>query len=226
LGSASWVDVGFASGWGSIKFGGGGGISISEFSEFVIGSTSSPLSVSWLNFDGQRISANDVRLKWSTSTESDNLGFEIQRSLDGLSYEKIGFVDGGGNSTTQRNYSFIDNESSKSYYYRLKQIDGDGTESMSRIIYIKSELKEEILLVYPNPTYDILQLATKTEWANNKNLRGEIYDSQGKLLWNNKGNLLDLQISLNNQLKDWKQGVYILKLYTPNKVLQTKFIKQ
>ncbi len=80
-------------------------------------------------------SANDdkVTLNWTTATETNNKGFEIQRSKKSKlkskkEWEKVGFVEGSGTTTEKQEYSFPDkNITSGKYNYRLKQIDYDGT---------------------------------------------------------------------------------------------------
>ena len=76
---------------------------------------------------------DNVQLRWLTATETNNSGFEIERShtstpLSMTDWEKIGFVEGNGTTTEQHSYSFTDkNLSTGKYSYRLKQIDFDGT---------------------------------------------------------------------------------------------------
>ena len=99
------------------------------------------------------ITEGNVILNWSTATERNNLGFEIQRKSDG-SYRTIGFVDGHGTTTEIQNYSFADINTERALYnYRLKQIDFDGTAEYSEEIEVEFfnpstfELKQN----YPNP---------------------------------------------------------------------------
>ncbi len=153
------------------------------------------------------------------------MGFEIQRSKDGVNFEKIGFVDGKGNTSKGGNYTFQDKESTQAYYYRLRQVDVDGEANFSKTLFINAEIKNEVLTIYPNPTTSEIHLQTKTEWAKDNNLRIIIHDAEGKKVWEGKGNLLDLQENINLQLKNWKSGIYILKLQTPDKILQSKFVK-
>jgi len=71
-------------------------------------------------------------LKWSTATESNNSGFEIQRSTDGSTYDKVDWVKGNGDSNTIIKYEYQDIvASSQQYYYRLRQVDYDGRYSFS-----------------------------------------------------------------------------------------------
>ncbi len=88
--------------------------------------------------------ASDVKLLWSTATETNNQGFEIHRiasfsgeTKSGRDWEEIGFVPGFGTTTEVHHYSFIDESlQSGDYQYRLKQIDFDGTFEYSNIIEV------------------------------------------------------------------------------------------
>ncbi|MBK7631151.1 MAG: T9SS type A sorting domain-containing protein [Ignavibacteriales bacterium] len=94
-----------------------------------------------------------VLLKWTTATETNNQGFEIQRKSSG-DFETLGFVNGNGTTTQTQSYSFIDNEVNNSVYsYRLKQVDYDGTFSYSNVIEVDvtSPLQFELSQNYPNP---------------------------------------------------------------------------
>ncbi|MFH0733150.1 MAG: T9SS type A sorting domain-containing protein [bacterium] len=95
-----------------------------------------------------------VSLNWITATETNNNGFEIERSLDKGTFAKIGFVEGNGTSTEINKYSFIDNYSSnKTVYYRLKQIDFDGSFTYSDVVEVNVTTPKDFVLMqnYPNP---------------------------------------------------------------------------
>lgn len=95
-----------------------------------------------------------VRLEWITATEKNNSGFEVQRSEDNQSFEKIRFVDGHGTTTQRKEYSFVDNSvQSGTYYYRLKQIDLDGSHEYSDVVEVDMEVPQDFALDqnYPNP---------------------------------------------------------------------------
>lgn len=103
---------------------------------------------------------NLIFLSWNTSTEIGNYGFEVERASTSLStdfdvFEKIGFINGNGNSNVPHNYSFIDNSINKTgtYYYRLKQIDTDGSYEYSYIIEINVNINNSFSISqnYPNP---------------------------------------------------------------------------
>lgn len=95
-----------------------------------------------------------AELRWGTATEVNNYGYEIQKSTDKLSWSKIGFVHGNGNSNSPKDYSFADKFVQNSVnYYRLKQIDFDGKYEYSPLIVLKNEfpLEPSLSQNYPNP---------------------------------------------------------------------------
>jgi len=100
---------------------------------------------------------SQIQLLWSTASELNNRGFEIERSVnDASNFTTVGFVDGKGNSTEISYYSFNDNpqvSGANQIYYRLKQIDFDGTFSYSNIVNVTYDVPAEFVLNqnYPNP---------------------------------------------------------------------------
>ncbi len=95
-----------------------------------------------------------VHLKWQTATETNNKGFEIERKTGNSNWIALGFVQGYGTTTENHNYSFIDkNSTSEKCYYRLKQIDFDGTVNYSSEIEVGSNVIKSYAIGqnYPNP---------------------------------------------------------------------------
>jgi hypothetical protein len=112
-----------------------------------------PIPVELVSFKAD-ISKGVVTLKWSTATETNNKGFEIERSFDKTNFNKIGFVDGFGTTTEKKEYTFIDKSVlNGKAYYRLRQIDFDGTFSYSSIVEVDAEIPLEFGIEqnYPNP---------------------------------------------------------------------------
>ncbi len=106
------------------------------------------------SFKGTILKRNNIFLEWSTSTETNNKGFEIERSEDEQTWIKVGFINGTGNSTEINNYKFTDKiEKPGLYFYRLKQIDYDGSFNFSNIIATNVSAPSEFRLNqnYPNP---------------------------------------------------------------------------
>jgi len=100
---------------------------------------------------------SEIQLLWTTASELNNRGFEIERSFgDQNNFVTVGFVDGKGNSTELNYYSFTDNpqlSGVNQIYYRLKQVDFDGTFSYSEIASVSYDVPADFVLNqnYPNP---------------------------------------------------------------------------
>jgi len=117
------------------------------------GLNTTPLPVELTSFNAD-VQNSYVKLNWNTATKINNYGFEIQRSFENSEFEKIGFVEGNGNSNSPLTYSYIDNSVSKTgkYVYRLKQIDFDGTFEYSEEVKVSLVPKElKLNQNFPNP---------------------------------------------------------------------------
>lgn len=100
------------------------------------------------------VEKDKVKLTWSTATEVNNLGFDIERKCENNEWKKIGFVQGHGNSNSPKNYTYTDQPiGGINFKYRLKQIDFDGTYEYSPEVEAKlDEVKQFVLEQnYPNP---------------------------------------------------------------------------
>ncbi|GJQ64794.1 MAG: hypothetical protein SCALA702_38470 [Melioribacteraceae bacterium] len=94
-----------------------------------------------------------IQLAWETATETNNKGFEVERSEDGESFTKVGYIDGNGTTSEKQAYNFTDHHAvSGTYYYRLRQVDFDGTSSYSDAVEVDFVPTEYSLgQNYPNP---------------------------------------------------------------------------
>ncbi|MFL5752085.1 MAG: glycine-rich domain-containing protein, partial [Bacteroidia bacterium] len=113
-----------------------------------------PLPVTLVKFDATK-NNKQVDLYWKTSSEENCSHFTVQRSLDGANFEDIGFVKAAGNSNVPLEYYFTDESPSMSgvSYYRLKQTDFNGEESVSSMKVVEFEHNsKENFIVYPNPS--------------------------------------------------------------------------
>ncbi len=95
----------------------------------------------------------NIELNWTTATELNNSGFEIQRSINDEGFENIAFIPGFGTTTDPKEYSYIDENISGFIKYRLKQIDFNGNYEYSKIVEVNSllNLSYELRQNYPNP---------------------------------------------------------------------------
>ncbi len=99
-------------------------------------------------------SEEGITLNWQTATETNNSGFNVERSRDNNTFETLGFVSGFGTTTETHNYYYVDNNLTiGTYYYRLKQIDFDGSFEYSGTIEVDFTSPTEFSLLqnYPNP---------------------------------------------------------------------------
>lgn len=117
--------------------------------------SNAPLPVELSNFTAKVI-GSVVMLDWQTATEVNNYGFNVERASSslGMTWEKIGFVQGHGNSNSPKSYSFEDNHPlSGKVQYRLKQIDFDGKFEYSDIVEVNFDTpnKYELAQNFPNP---------------------------------------------------------------------------
>lgn len=117
-----------------------------------------PLPVELIDFSAKEINQK-VHLNWQTASETDNHGFEIERSADGKSWESIGFIKGAGNTVVEKHYHFIDRQPiyPKSYF-RSRQIDFNGDYSFSETISVKMKDLSLGFNVFPNPVVNELQV--------------------------------------------------------------------
>ena len=130
------------------------------FSQFVLVSPNTVIPVSLLEFEAFA-SGKKIILRWATAVEINNRGFYIDRSTDGIQFEKIGWVDGQANSSSRNNYIFDDNfaQPGVQYYYRLRQADFSGTEKQSDIRQAKIKGDGIITItVSPNPARDKIRV--------------------------------------------------------------------
>jgi hypothetical protein len=131
------------------------------------------LPVELLSFTGKPTPEGN-KLMWKTTWETGNKGFEIERSTDMRNFEKVGFVDGYGDSNTQKQYSFVDPGVARVSYYRLKQLDFGQNFHYSKIIAIHNG--RQTVQVYPNPVKGdlMIEAADKNQAFSVKNMQGII----------------------------------------------------
>jgi hypothetical protein len=130
--------------------------SIPSFSAFYFTGGAGLLPVELTSFRGE-VLVEKIRLYWATASELNNLGFEVQRSMDGLSFEKIAWKSGRGSSQSTATYTHDDAAvlPGQTYYYRLRQVDVDGRFSFSKTIGIRTG-NGSTPRIFPNPAGDFL----------------------------------------------------------------------
>jgi hypothetical protein len=173
-------------------------------------------------FNAEIVDGNVV-LNWSTATEINNNGFQIERSIHSLqssvsNWESKGFVSGKGTTTEKTFYSFKDkNEKPGTYLYRLKQVDFDGTFSYSNEVEIEVTGPKEFALYqnYPNPfnpsTTIKFALLVKT------NLTLNVYNTLGeKVAEIFKGEMEEGYHEIMFNASGLSSGIYFYKIESEN----------
>jgi hypothetical protein len=128
---------------------------------------------------------DDVLLNWETASELNNDYFEVEFSLNGVDFQKIGRVTGAGTTLEQQSYEFLHDLSQIDFslttetklYYRLRQVDFDGQFEYSDIKQVSIELHQAPTVnIYPNPTTDFITIdnAVVEEWVYVLNTQGQI----------------------------------------------------
>ena len=126
------------------------------FGEFVLASNTEPLPVELTRFDAS-VENEEVLLKWQTASETNNSGFAVQRRASNSDpWTRVTFVDGAGTTGTPQTYQYRDADlpyEADSLTYRLKQMDADGSTSVSDPITVRRSAPETVQLLgtYPNP---------------------------------------------------------------------------
>lgn len=122
------------------------------------------LPITLTSFDAEQLKDKKVELDWATASESNSDHFEVDHSNDGQDWTPIGQVEAAGNPTTAQHYSFVDDAPySGVTYYRLMQVDRDGSTTISKTLTIHiDEAIVPAIRVYPNPaaSYLVVEGAT------------------------------------------------------------------
>ncbi|MES2654387.1 MAG: T9SS type A sorting domain-containing protein [Bacteroidota bacterium] len=155
-----------------------------RFIILVSNSATLPVKISSLN--AQLVNNKKAQVNWVTSLEINNNYFEVQRSIDAINFEVIGKVKGNGNANKTINYSYDDDISAvnaTTIYYRLNQIDYDGTSTLSSIKAVNHELEtsnENTCQIFPNPAVNKVNLTFSKTITGKVEIK--IFSQQGLLV--------------------------------------------
>ena len=144
--------------------------------------TDTQIPVELISFSAE-LNYNSITLLWSTATELNNQGFEIERSEDNVSFNMIGFVPGFGTTTKPKSYSYSDlSVKTGLFYYRLKQIDYDGSYEYSDVVEVNLSGPTEYSLQqnYPNPFNPTTTIGFGVQ--NKSNIRITILNAIGEVV--------------------------------------------
>lgn len=127
---------------------------------------STPLPVKLVSFDA-RSNGDMVYLAWVTASEVQNDHFILQRSTDAMKWEALKKMDGTGNTSQPMKYDYVDQMPVRGmYYYRLQQVDENGSYAYSKIIGVRAVTLSGEITLYPNPGRNKLSISGlgKGDW--------------------------------------------------------------
>jgi hypothetical protein len=185
-----------------------------SFSEFVLASDSEPLPVELAGFDATTV-GDKVRLTWQTVSETENARFEVQRRRKRRSgWTVVGTVDGAGTTTKAQSYRFTDASlpyEAGQLAYRLRQVDVDGTASLSETVTVGRSVKTaELLGTYPNPATQ--QVTVRYAVPERMEVAVRLYDMLGRQI----RTLVDSEQTGRHKhsldVSNLSSGVYFLRL--------------
>ncbi len=189
-----------------------------------IASGCGPTAVQLLDFTG-KVRMNDNQLLWATATEVNNDYFILYRSVDGQHFEPIKNIDGAGNSNILINYHFEDMDVYPgTFYYRLDQVEYNGTVRSSEIVTLVRENQSmDALSVYPVPANDIIHLVWNS--AKEDSQEFSIIDILGRKLitWEQ-----EMESNINHypiNISGLPSGTYFIQARVNSNMVVTKFIK-
>jgi|GEM_PF-412512 len=169
----------------------------------------------------------EVTLNWSTASEVNVNFFVIERSTDGINFELVGRVDAASNSNTMQYYNWVDEDPAVGeLYYRLTEVEDDGSKNVLRIIATNSNCYvNNDLIVYPNPTVNSLNIVYASDAAGTTTI--EILDELGRVVLTTERPLI---IGDNNHaiaVGTLPNAMYMVRLIENNKRLvgYEKFVK-
>ncbi len=164
---------------------------------------SAPLSV-----DGEEFEIGNL-LEWRTSSEIESAYFFIEKSLDGVSFENIGKVEAAGNSDEEVSYRYMDIQViDEEAFYRLRQTDIDGTESLSDAVMVKKEMTNQFMII----NFSTITVTSLFEVTIDAMTEGEMEYSlisyRGEEIFSAKQQVINGLNEFQINLEDEKEGKY------------------
>jgi hypothetical protein len=207
---------------------------INSFSQIVLANNAnnSDLPVELMKFDATRLNADKVQLDWITASELNNEGFYVERMLETENeFRTVGFVEGQGNSTAIVNYQLFDENTYTSVsYYRLRQVDFDGTTTYSEIRAVEgrdNKLEYMDVSIYPNPVQNELKIRFNALPKDVKSAQVIITSIDGKVLYEFAAGVQSYQLLEVEGVDQLSAGLYLLSInFDNNERVVQKFIKE
>ncbi len=193
------------------------------FEDWILVDNTNPLPVTLLNFEAN-CENNQTVIKWVTSTEINNDYFVVEKSYDAQVFFELATVQGAGNSTTTQHYSVIDeNISNLTTYYRLKQVDFDGTTTYHDIITTNCTTGG-FNVTQVNLSNNTLSFYVESNLDENINVY--LYDARGRIIASKKVNLLEGNNSVKLDNLMLSTGIYMMSIVGEFNKYSTKLMNR
>lgn len=193
---------------------------LGEVEDYSLNVLETALPVEFTHFEAKVKDARAIQLDWHTVTEINNAGFEIERSLDGNVFRAIGWINGNETSLTKNVYQYLDTEVNinQRYYYRLKQVDYDGTFDYSMVQTAIISNKDVNISVYPNPASDRVTVNMNEELLEkNSVIFFQLLNTIGQVL--SVSSIEDVQTNIS--LQNLPSGVYFYRVINGEEVVKS-----
>jgi hypothetical protein len=185
-----------------------------------------PVELAWFRVARQ---AKGVQLTWETASEVENSGFEVQVSADGKNFKKVDFVQSrAGNSSVAQRYIYLDTKTSSfgTRYYRLAQIDFDGTTTYSSIKAVTIDGSPVTVAAYPNPFTEGQQVALNLPAGESRRVSLVLTNALGQVVYNEQAQVQEGQDELLvNTAKANAKGIYLLNVIDNGTKYTLKLVK-
>ncbi len=181
-----------------------------------------------LNSFSAKLYENETAIHWQTAQEINSSHFEIERSIDGINFIKVGSTNAVGNSTNKKDYVYNDKlpatmESLSKIYFRLKSVDLDGKFDYSNIVVVLLKKINSQLIIFPTPTKNVLNIQTTNFISGKATIL--ITDVVGKLVMKKEITLFNGNNSFPLDVLGLKSGLYHIRLNTNDNSYTKQFVK-
>ena len=203
--------------------------SVAAFNRFTISNGANPLPVTLVSFTAERQGADGLLL-WATASELNTAYFAVESSADGRTFGPLGQVAGHGTTTQPQHYQFLDlnlaRYAADVVYYRLRQVDLDGTETFSPVRTVRPAAEASPWVqAFPNPFGAHLALRLRLPTAGPAGLT--LTDAVGRTIWARQAALPagSSEVAL-DELSQLPQGLYVLTVQAAGWQQQVKVVRE
>lgn len=181
---------------------------INSFSEWTIGDINVPLPMSVLSFYGKAGNGR-AELFWITDLEQNVEGYFLSRSVDGIDFQSIAFVDAYGANAGRNEYVKTDLDFDRSYYYKLTLLQKDGKKEDCRPIFLDCKCGEGLRIsIFPNPNNGKVTLRANQILNSDEMFDFQVVGMDGRILFATNANIVSLETQLNEKLQEFSSGLY------------------